>query len=554
MGLRIYDTLSRKKVDFEPMHQGKVSMYVCGVTVYDLCHIGHARSVVLFDVIYRYLMNRGYDVKYVRNFTDVDDKIINRANQVHEDWKSLAERFVDEFHVDMDALGVKYPTHQPRATEHIPEMQSLIEKLVSNGHAYETDGDVMYSVGSFKGYGKLSGKRIEDLISGARVEVDDKKEDPLDFALWKAAKPNEPYWDSPWGPGRPGWHIECSVMSMKYLGESFDIHGGGADLIFPHHENEIAQSEGATGRPFARYWIHNGFVNIESEKMSKSLGNVLNIRDILKTVHPEALRLFLLSSHYRSPLDYNEKSIREASVGLERLYSAMEALDGLIEADGSEVDLPEDLKGISEEFTEAMDDDFNTQRALAVLFKAARSVNRIHAHIRTSPQSIPKAELLTTVKEDLIRVSQEVLGILNHEPSKMLKLLHTSGGTDRMITAQQIVAGLEEVRPDLSLKWEDVERAIRAGNTEVVTAEEILNKILPGLQKGEAETDLLDKLQAIMPEVGIDRDDIEALINQRAEARANKNFAEADEIRSRLEAKGIMLEDSPDGTTWKVKE
>ncbi len=554
MGLRIYDSLSRKKVDFEPIHPGKVSMYVCGVTVYDLCHIGHARSVVLFDVIYRYLINRGYDVNYVRNFTDVDDKIINRANQMNEDWKELAERFVDEFHVDMDALGVKRPTHQPRATEHIPDMQSLIEKLISTGHAYETDGDVMYSVGSFTGYGKLSGKKTEDLISGARVEVDDKKRDPLDFALWKAAKPDEPFWDSPWGLGRPGWHIECSVMSMRYLGESFDIHGGGADLIFPHHENEIAQSEGATGRPFAKYWIHNGFVNIESEKMSKSLGNVLNIRDILKTVQPEAVRLFLLSSHYRSPLDYNEKSIREATAGLERLYSAMEGLGELIDADGPGADLPEDLKGIREQFTEAMDDDFNTQRALAVLFIAARAVNRLHASLRTSPQSVPNAELLKKVKDDLTCVSQEVLGILNNEPSEMLKLLRTSGGTDRMVTARQIVAGLEEARPDMGLKWDDVERAIRGGTREVITAEEILLELKPAVQQGSTAKDLLVTLEAVMPDVGIDRDEIEALIAERADARKKKDFAEADEIRSRLEAKGILLEDGPDGATWRIRD
>ncbi len=266
MGLRIYSTLTRKKEEFEPLHPGKVGMYVCGMTVYDMCHLGHARSAVLFDVIYRYLMFRRYEVTFVRNFTDVDDKIINRANELGEDWRSLAERFIHEFYVDMDALGILRPTFEPRATEYVDRMQSLIQKLISSGHAYEANGDVMFSVNSFPGYGKLSGKKIDELISGARVDVDEKKRNPLDFALWKAAKPGEPFWKSPWGPGRPGWHIECSAMSMDLLGERLDIHGGGADLMFPHHENEIAQSEAATGRPFAKYWIHNGFVNINSRE------------------------------------------------------------------------------------------------------------------------------------------------------------------------------------------------------------------------------------------------------------------------------------------------
>lgn len=483
MALRIYNTLTREKQEFQPVRAGKVGMYVCGVTVYDMCHIGHARSVVLFDVIYRYLLQRGFDVTYVRNFTDVDDKIINRANDVGENWKSLAERFIKEFYVDMDALGVRRPTFEPKATEHIQQIQTLISDLIAKGFAYEVDGDVMYAVTSFHDYGKLSGKKTDELISGARVDVDEKKRNPLDFALWKGAKPGEPFWESPWGPGRPGWHIECSAMSMQYLGKEFDIHGGGADLAFPHHENEIAQSEASTGKPFARYWIHNGFVNIRSEKMSKSLGNVLNIREILQRVHPEALRLFLLSSHYRSPLDYNETSIREASVGLERLYAALAALDDLIEAKGKASDLPEELKDIKGRFTEAMDDDFNTPRSLAILFDAARAINRM-AMPGASKKTVATPELLQGVKTDLSGIAKDVLGLLKDDPHAFL----------------------------------DVVRKAR------------------------------------IKELGITEDEVQVMIDARAQARKDKDFKLADKIRDDLHDKGILLEDGPKGTTWRVKE
>jgi cysteinyl-tRNA synthetase len=483
MGLRIYNTLTRKKEDFEPIEPGKVKMYVCGVTVYDMCHIGHARSIVLFDVIYRYLMNQGYEVTYVRNFTDVDDKIINRANELGENWKSLAERFIQEFYRDMDALGVKRPTVEPKATEHIAQIQALIGNLISAGHAYEADGDVMFSVESFKGYGKLSGKRIEELQAGARIEVDEKKKNPLDFALWKSAKPGEPHWDSPWGQGRPGWHIECSAMSMHYLGTGFDIHGGGADLTFPHHENEIAQSEAGSGTQFVKYWIHNGFVNIRAEKMSKSLGNVLNIRDILRKIHPEALRLFLLSSHYRSPLDYNENSIREASTGLERLYGAMAALHTLMEEEGTSERLPDELVGIEERFTSAMDDDFNTPRGLAILFEAARAINRISSATGPRRTDIPSRELLSNVDREIRSTAANILGLLTEDPVDFVDKRRTAGVT----------------------------------------------------------------------ELGMTGEEVEAMIAERARARQEKNYKRADEIRSQLEAKGILLEDSPQGTTWKVK-
>jgi cysteinyl-tRNA synthetase len=484
MGLKIYNTLTRKKEPFVPVNPGKIGMYVCGVTVYDMCHIGHARSVVLFDVIYRYLVKTGLDVNYIRNFTDIDDKIINRANSLGEDWKQLAERYVKEFHVDMDALGVKRPNIEPKATDHIQDIISLIAALIDTGHAYEANGDVMFSVTSFSTYGKLSGKKTEDLVSGARVEVDEKKKDPLDFALWKAAKIGEPFWNSPWGPGRPGWHIECSAMSMRYLGPTFDIHGGGADLTFPHHENEIAQSEGATGEPFAKYWIHNGFVNIRSEKMSKSLGNVLNIRDILKETHPETLRLFLLSSHYRSPLDFSDTSIKEASVGLERLYAALSSLEELERSDGEISSLPEELSNLEKRFREAMDDDFNTPKGLAIMFEASRAINRIHTESGGNKEKIPATDLLEKTRKELLGWAQDVFGILNETSQDFLERARKSGAI----------------------------------------------------------------------ELGISEDEIRELLDQRTEARKARNFKLADEIRDKLLSWGILIEDGPKGSIWRVKE
>ncbi len=444
MGLKIYNTLTRKKEPFQPVHPGKVGMYVCGVTVYDMCHIGHARSVILFDVIYRYLIKSGLNVTYVRNFTDIDDKIINRANQLEEDWQHLTERYIEEFHTDMDALGVKRPDIEPKATDHIQDILSLIGALIDQGHAYEVNGDVMFSVTSFPTYGRLSGKRTEDLLSGARVNVDEKKKDPLDFALWKAAKKGEPFWNSPWGPGRPGWHIECSAMSMRYLGSTFDIHGGGADLTFPHHENEIAQSEAATGEPFARYWIHNGFVNIRSEKMSKSVGNVLNIRDILNEIHPEALRLFLLSSHYRSPLDFNDTSIREAFVGLERLYGALLVLNKLIDMDGKSDDLPEELTDLDSKFQEVMDDDFNTPRGLALLFEASRAVNRLQTESLGDRGKIPAPLLLENSRSMLLGWARDVFGLLNEKASEFVENLRRLGAKELSVSEEEIERLVQE--------------------------------------------------------------------------------------------------------------
>jgi cysteinyl-tRNA synthetase len=405
MALTIHNTLNRKKEPFEPAEPGHVRMYVCGPTVYDSAHIGHARSVVVFDVVYRYLLALGYKVTYVRNFTDVDDKIIARANALGTDSASVAERYIREFHEDMDALLVKRPTLEPKATEHIPQIIEVCRTLVEKGAAYEAGGDLFFRVESFPGYGRLSGRRLEDMEAGARVGVDARKENPHDFVLWKAAKPGEPSWDSPWGAGRPGWHIECSAMSKEHLGMFFDIHGGGQDLIFPHHENEIAQSEAAFGKTFVRFWMHNGFVNIDSEKMSKSLGNFLTLRGVLEAHHPEAVRLFLLSKHYRSPIDYTAQALEEAQTGLERAYAVLARM----EEEGCREDMECARNGpYWERFRAAMDDDFNTAAALGVLFDAARKANRLlDARIREAP--LPECR-------DILRMG-EVLGLLGEKPS-----------------------------------------------------------------------------------------------------------------------------------------
>jgi cysteinyl-tRNA synthetase len=356
--LKIYNTLSKKKEIFEPIKPGKVGMYVCGPTVYDASHIGHARSMVVFDVIVRYLGAVGYDVTYVRNFTDVDDKIINRAGELGITTRELSEKYIEEFYEE--------------ATDHIDEIIGAVERLISRDHAYEAGGDVFFAVETFEKYGKLSGRRLEEMEAGARVEVDEKKRNPFDFALWKGAKPGEPTWDSPWGKGRPGWHIECSAMSTRFLGHHFDIHGGGKDLIFPHHENEIAQSEGAFDEPFVNVWIHNGFLRIDQEKMSKSLGNFLVIKDILKEYHPEVVRLFLLSNHYRSPIDFTHQAMVEAEAGLEKIYASLQRIDEILNSSDLEVDEP-DHGVLWTNFCQAMDDDFNTARGIGACIDTRRS-------------------------------------------------------------------------------------------------------------------------------------------------------------------------------------
>jgi cysteinyl-tRNA synthetase len=370
--VKVYNTMTRAKEDLVPLVPGEIRMYSCGVTVYDLSHIGHARMMVVFDVIARYLRFAGYRVTFVRNFTDIDDKIIRRANQEGVPAPTISERYIAAFAEDIAALGVEPPQVEPRATDHVAEMIGLIERLVAGGHAYVVDGDVYFEVRSFAAYGKLSGKNLEDLLAGARVEVDERKRDPRDFALWKSAKPGEPSWSSPWGPGRPGWHIECSAMAMRYLGESFDIHGGGEDLIFPHHECEIAQSEAVTGKPFARYWIHNGFINLGKEKMSKSLGNTLTIRDIVKRHDPDALRLWILGTHYRHLLEWSEERVEEAARALSRLGRLVDDAAALGAPAGP---LPAAFAGFAARFAAAMDDDFNTPQALATLFDFARTLS-----------------------------------------------------------------------------------------------------------------------------------------------------------------------------------
>lgn len=381
MSLKIYNTLSRKKEEFVPTKLGKVGMYACGITAYDYCHLGHARAAIVFDVIYRYLLFLGYDVVYVRNFTDVDDKIINKANKEKVDFKEIAEKYIKEFTIDMDALGVKKPTVEPKASEHILDMIDLIKGIIEKGYGYVKDGDVFFSVEKKKDYGKLSGRNLEEMEAGARIEIDEKKTNPLDFALWKSSKPNEPSWDSPWGPGRPGWHIECSVMSQKYLGETLDIHGGGKDLIFPHHENEIAQSEAFTDKPFVNYWIHNGFVFIDQEKMSKSLGNFFTIKEILQSFHPEVVRLFLLSNHYRSPIDFNDKNLLDSQSALDRFYTMMRKINDLEKGETEDTDTRREIRDLSErlriKFKDAMDDDFNTARVLGEIFDTVRVFNQI---------------------------------------------------------------------------------------------------------------------------------------------------------------------------------
>ncbi|MFQ5841485.1 MAG: cysteine--tRNA ligase [Thermodesulfobacteriota bacterium] len=417
--LRIYNTLSGKKEVFKPLRGNKVGMYVCGVTVYDLCHIGHARSTIVFDVIFRYLRFLGYEVTYVRNITDLDDKIIKKANEEGVGWEEIAHRYTREFNSDMDVLGLEKPTREPRATDHIHEMIAMAERLMGRGYAYQVDGDVFFSIEKFKDYGKLSKRNLEQMKAGARVEIDEKKRNPLDFALWKASKPGEPSWDSPWGRGRPGWHIECSVMSQAYLGDTVDIHGGGKDLIFPHHENEITQSEGATGKPLAQFWVHNGFVNINREKMSKSLGNILTIKEILNHYHPEIIRLFLLSHHYRSPVDFSDRNLAEAKMGMDRFYSTLKRKDQLEgqggqRSPGEEVQkVIEGVKAFPARFREAMDDDFNTALALGHFHDLARNLNAL-VEDRGLGHGFP-VDVLASAGDDFRRFGN-ILGLFQRAP------------------------------------------------------------------------------------------------------------------------------------------
>ncbi|GGJ07491.1 cysteine--tRNA ligase [Halopseudomonas pertucinogena] len=461
MTLQIYNTLSKAKEPLRPLVDNQVRMYVCGMTVYDFCHIGHARVMVAFDVVARWMRARGYDLTYVRNITDIDDKIIRRAAENGETFQQLTERMIAAMHEDEAALGVLRPDQEPRASEHIDGMHAMIQTLIDKGYAYAPgNGDVYYRVGRFAEYGKLSRKRIEDLKIGARIEVDEAKEDPLDFVLWKGAKPGEPSWSSPWGEGRPGWHIECSVMSTCCLGDTFDIHGGGPDLVFPHHENEIAQSEAATGKPYAMSWMHAGAVRVDGEKMSKSLGNFFTIRDVLEKYHPEVVRYLLVASHYRSPINYSEDNLREARGALERFYRALKGLPEVPAKGGEE---------FVARFCKAMDDDFNTPEACAVLFEMAREVNRLK-------ESDPAA----------------------------------AAGLGARLREQAAVLGLLQL---------DADKFLHAG---------VVGKV--------------------------DEAQVEALIEARLQARADRNWAESDRIRDQLADMGVVLEDSKGVTTWRLKD
>ncbi len=411
----IYNTLTKKKEVFEPIKKKEVSMYVCGPTVYDSCHIGHARSIIIFDVIARYLKSRYYRVKYVRNFTDIDDKIIAKAQKEKKSAEEISSKYIKEFYEDMDILDVMRPDIEPRATEHIKEIIDFIKILIDKNAAYEIDGDVFFSVRSFKDYGKLSGRRLEDMEAGARIDINEKKRDPFDFVLWKKAKENEPYWKSPWGNGRPGWHVECSAMSKKYLGESFDIHGGGEDLIFPHHENEIAQSESASESVFVKYWVHNGFVKINKEKMSKSLGNFLTIKEILKKYHPETLRLFLLSKHYRSPLDFTDTSLKETENGLHKIYSLL----ARVYENKDIIKNSDDTGEFFESFREAMNDDFNTAKGIGILFNAVRQINKTLDENNDSLSSDIKKSIETSLSD--IKNIGNILGILQKNPAEFFE-------------------------------------------------------------------------------------------------------------------------------------
>ncbi len=490
MGFRIYNTASRRKEEFLPLAEGKVGIYACGVTVYDLCHIGHARNQIVFDVLTRYLRAKGFEVTYVRNFTDIDDKIIDRAKQEGKETSTLAQENIDAFYEDMDRLGVLRPDVEPRATEHIDGMIDMVATLLDHGHAYQEDSDIYFSVESFKGYGDLSGRKLEDMEAGSRIAVDDKKRHPMDFVLWKGAKPDEPQWPSPWGSGRPGWHLECSVMCNQYLGNSFDIHGGGEDLIFPHHENERAQSIGANGGRFAKYWIHNGFVTIESEKMSKSLGNFLTIRDALKTYHPQVLRLFLMSKHYRTPLDFSRDAVIAVQSGIVRIYRTLQRLEEMIgppsakTLDTSTAFLPKDPSHSKssgqgpflERFMEAMDADLNTVLAIGHIFDQVKEMNKTMDSAGNSFDEKIHSQLAEDRRQLLL--AGHVLGLLNETPAEFFEQMADTSSA-------------------------------------------------------------------------LDSTEIEKMIEQRAVARAKKDWAKSDEIRDQLKNSGIILEDGPQGTTWR---
>ena len=440
--LKIYNTLTQKKETFKPLHHKKVGLYVCGMTVYDLCHIGHARVLVAFDVVVRYLQSQGYQVNYVRNITDIDDKIIQRAQENNERLTDLTGRMIDAMHKDFSQLNILSPTHEPKATEAIAQMIDLIQTLMEKGIAYQVDnGDVFYAVDKFKTYGELAHQDLEKLRRGSRVAVELTKKDALDFVLWKQAKPNEPSWDSPWGKGRPGWHIECSAMSMAALGEHFDIHGGGLDLVFPHHQNEIAQSEGATDKKFVNTWMHVGFVQINRQKMSKSLGNFFTVRDVLAEYPAEVVRYFLVASHYRSPIHYSQENLQAAQSALQRFYTSLRGLE--LHAELKDSDFSAAIKECQKKFKAAMDDDFNTPEALAVLFDVVREINRIRE--TDSKQALVLASFL--------KQQAAVLGVLQQNPEQFLK---TGIQEEQSETIEALIAARNKARAEKN--WAEADR------------------------------------------------------------------------------------------------
>lgn len=472
----LYNTLGRKKEEFVPVHPGKANMYVCGITAYDLCHIGHARSALVFDVLVRQLRHTGLEVRFVRNFTDVDDKIINRANKEGRDWREVAQTYITAFHEDMDRLGVLRADEEPRATDFIPQIQAICSTLIDSGKAYSTpSGDVYFRVRAYEPYGKLSGRSLDDLLSGARVAPGEEKEDPLDFALWKAAKPGEPFWESPWGKGRPGWHIECSAMSQPYL--PLDIHGGGQDLIFPHHENEIAQSEAACACSLARYWVHNGFVQVNAEKMSKSLGNFKTIRDILENYLPETLRFFLLGKHYRSPIDFTADSMDEAEKAQHRVYTALhEAGKALTRDKWKKTPLPQEMAeewaALPKAFDAALEDDINTAQALGQVFAQVRLVNRL-----LEDKALRAAEAGRDLLQEFLARAQEWdkrLGLFGHAPQAFLADLRSQRATrgkidvarveELMLARQEARASKDFARSD-SLRQEILDLGVSVRDT-----------------------------------------------------------------------------------------
>jgi cysteinyl-tRNA synthetase len=503
MSLRVYSTLGRKKEEFVPLHGKQVLMYVCGPNVYGPCHVGHAMSYLVFDVIRRYVEYRGYDVKHVQNFTDIEDRIIETAQSLGVTVQELAEKYIDRFLREMDALNVERAHHYPRATEVIPKIQEIVQGLIDRGHAYQVDGDVYFRISSDPDYGKLTRQSLEAMQAGARVEVDERKEHKLDFALWKAAKPGEPSWDSPWGKGRPGWHVECSAMALQFLGEQIDIHGGGEDVIFPHHEDEIAQSESYTGKePFVKYWLHNGLLrpSEDQKKMTRHLGNFISCEDALERYNPDAIRLFILSSHYRSPITWSEEGIKGAERGLERLRAALRPVSRQTAAGGEE--LVATVEEARQKFIEAMDDDFNSARAIAHLFDLGRAVNQ-------AKDAGVSSEALVA-GQGVLRELADVLGLTLEEPK-------------RPVEAEPFMELARGVREDLLV----------AGKSELVEKMDV--ELVGAMATGPKAASLIELLLTV-------RDDL----------RAAKEYELADTIREGLTSLGVIVEDGPEGSIWRV--